>query len=44
MTVSHPELLKNTTYSLNIPSFAVKDLAGNEMATDKIFFFTTIKR
>ena len=38
------DLIKNTTYSLTIPVFSIKDMAGNEMATDKIFYFTTVKR
>jgi hypothetical protein len=36
-------LTKNTTYSVTIPAFSIKDSAGNGMAADKIFFFTTVK-
>ncbi len=43
LTVTPTELIKNTTYSLTIPGFSIKDQAGNEMATDKIFYFTTVK-
>ncbi len=40
-----PELLrKDTIYSVNIPEFSIKDLAGNEMAADKVFYFTTVKK
>lgn len=36
-------LIKNATHSVTIPAFAVQDMAGNEMAIDKIFYFTTVR-
>lgn len=34
-------LMRNTLYSVSIPVFSIQDMAGNDMAVDKVFFFTT---
>lgn len=44
LTITPVLLKKDTTYSVNIPAFSIKDLAGNEMAADKVFYFTTVKK